>query len=121
LIFNRVGDWNRYDSDSRKVNAVIKYDSLGYMFKYFEIYKNGLISCNWDYHIDTINKKSYSIENFLMYYDNGEFREKGKRYSRIEMKDGQLEYFKPFRKFGEWSYYNINGELERNEKNGNIR
>jgi len=121
LIFYPVGDWKRFDSERRNINAVIKYDSLGFMYKYFETYTNGLKSCDWDYHIDTINNKSYSIENFLMYYDNGELKEKGKRYARIEMKNSELSYFKSFKKFGEWTYYKVTGEFDRTKIYGKIK
>jgi len=121
LISYPVGDWKRYDSERRNINASIKYDSLGFMYKYQEIFTNGLMSCDWNYHIDTINHKSYSIENFLMYYDNGELREKGKRYARIELKNSQISYFKSFKKFGEWSYYKITGELDKTKNYGEIK
>jgi len=115
------GDEVYYLYKPKQSNSLDNFEGLGFMYKYFETYTNGLKSCDWDYHIDTINNKSYSIENFLMYYDNGELKEKGKRYARIEMKNSELSYFKSFKKFGEWTYYKVTGEFDRTKIYGKIK
>jgi len=119
FLFIHLGQWKR-NNYNNYFDALMSYDSTGFLIDYKDFNKNGAIIFDSKYQYEKNSDLTFRIEEFKLFYDNGIIRQKGWRYAKIRLKEGKIDINAP-KKFGNWEYYDKTGKLLKTKSYSNYK
>ena len=119
IYFDFIDEALLLDKDGR-IKAKIRYNQLGQLKTYQEINSSGQIVYDCKYEIKIINGNTYRLEHLKVYYEPEHIWHEGSRYLKQKNDQRPIKYSRQ-KKYGLWTYYDINGNLESTKNKGEIK